>query len=173
MRVVVTLRRAPLDGSDIEVVVRLGVWNKDRIRENYTAGIRATYEELLDREPGLRERLSAKYGEEFAVLSVFARPGPAGLRPDQVGSEDLREWLAKHDPASRYGKYREAVVAQLTAAGYEVLPTDILTLDAEGVALNNPTGDHYDIVVANLTDDVLDRLLALFSEEIINPEQRR
>ena len=119
MRVIVTLRQESLNGSDIEVVVRLGVWNREKIRENHTAEIHASYEDLLRREPDLRDRLSRKYGDEFAVLSVFARPGVVGLRPQQVGSDDLREWLANHDPAFRYGRYREAVVLHLVAAGYE------------------------------------------------------
>ena len=169
----VTLREESLEGSNLEVVVRLGVWNNTRIRENYTEQIHASYEELLEREPTLRERLAEKDGEEFAVISVFARPGPEGLLPDHVGAEDLRAWLANHDPASRYGRYREAVVAHLLQAGYEVLPTDTVYLDEGGVVVNEPTADHYDIVVANLTDGVLDELLGYFSEEIDNPERRR
>ena len=47
--------------------------------------------------------------------------GEAGLLPNAVGTDDLRQWLATHDPVSRYGKYREAVIASLRLAGYEVL----------------------------------------------------
>ena len=102
------------------------------------------------------------------VVSVFARPGESDLLPDAVGADDLRRWLATHDPVNRYGKYREAVIASLRLAGYEVLPTDTVLLTDTGERHFEPVGDHYDIVVADLSDEVLDELLSHFSEEIIN-----
>ena len=35
------------------------------------------------------------------VVSVFARPGESDLLPDAVGADDLRRWLATHDPVNR------------------------------------------------------------------------
>ena len=103
MRLHITLREEPLDGSDLRVVVRCGVWNNDRIRDNFPRSTREAYEDLLEQHPELRFRLAERYGTEFAVISVFARPGEAGLLPDAVGAEDLRHWLSTHDPVSRYG----------------------------------------------------------------------
>lgn len=168
MRLHVTLREESLDGSDLKVVVRCGVWNNERIRGTAPSSTREAYEDLLEHHPELRARLSARYGTEFAVVSVFARPGEVGLRPDAVGADDLRQWLATHDPASKYGKYREAVIASLRLAGFEVLPTDTVLVSETGERYSEPVGDHYDIVVADLSDEVLDELLSHFSEEIIN-----
>ena len=168
MRLHVTLREEPLGGSELQVVVRCGVWNNERIRGTFPNAAREAYEELLQRHPDLRARLTAQYGAELAVVSVFARPREAGLLPDAVGADDLRRWLATHDPVNRYGKYREAVIASLRLAGYEVLPTDTVLLTDTGERHFEPVGDHYDIVVADLSDEVLDELLSHFSEEIIN-----
>ena len=168
MRLHVTLREEPLYGSDLQVVVRCGVWNNDRIRGTFPNSTREAYEELLEQHPELRARLAARFGTEFAVVSVFARPGEAGLLPNAVGTDDLRHWLATHDPVSKYGKYREAVIASLRLAGYEVLPTDTVLISDTGERHSEAAGDHYDIVVADLSDEVLDELLSHFSEEIIN-----
>lgn len=168
MRLHITLREEPLDGSDLKVVVRCGVWNNEKIRGTFPPSTREAYEELLDRHPELRARLAERFGSEFAVVSVFARPGDAGLLPDAVGADDLRQWLAAHDPVSRYGRYREAVIASLRQAGYEVLPTDTVLVTDTGERQSEPPGDHYDIVVADLSDAVLDELLSHFSEEIAN-----
>lgn len=168
MRLHVTLREEPLDGSDLHVVVRCGVWNNDRIRSNFPNSTREAYEQLLEQHPELRSRLADRYGTEFAVVSVFARPGEPGSLPDAVGAEDLRQWLANHDPVNRYGKYREAVTASLRLAGYEVLPTDTVLVSDTGERHSEAVGDHYDIVVADLSDQVLDELLSHFSEEIVN-----
>ena len=92
MRLHVTLREEPLYGSDLQVVVRCGVWNNDRIRGTFPNSTREAYEELLEQHPELRARLAARYGTEFAVVSVFARPGEAGLLPNAVGTDDLRQW---------------------------------------------------------------------------------
>lgn len=168
MRLHVTLREESLDGSDLQVVVSCGVWSNERMRGSFPQATREAYEDLLERHPELRARLTARYGNDFAVVSVFARPGEPGLRPDTVGAEDLRSWLATHDPVSRYGKYREAVIRSLRLAGYEVLPTDTVLLAETGERQSEAVGDHYDIVVADLSDEVLDQLLSHFSEEIIN-----
>lgn len=168
MRLHITLREEPLNGSDLKVVVRCGVWNNENIRTNFPSSTREAYEELLERYPDLRARLAERYGSEFAVVSVFARPGAAGLLPDAVGADDLRQWLAVHDPVSRYGRYREAVIASLRQAGYEVLPTDTFLVTDSGERQTEPPGDHYDIVVADLSDEILDELLRHFSEEIAN-----
>lgn len=173
MRLHITLREEPLDGSDLQVVVRCGVWNNDRIRDNFPRSTLEAYEDLLEQHPELRTRLTDRYGTEFAVVSVFARPGEAGLLPDVVGADDLRQWLATHDPVSRYGKYREAVIASLRLAGYEVLPTDTVLISDTGERHSEAAGDHYDIVVADLSDEVLDELLGHFSEEIINSARPR
>lgn len=85
MRLHITLREEPLDGSDLRVVVRCGVWNNDRIRDNFPRNTREAYEDLLEQHPELRARLTDRFGTEFAVVSVFARPGEAGLLPDAVG----------------------------------------------------------------------------------------
>lgn len=168
MRLHVSLREEHLDGSDLQVVVRCGVWNNDRIRSNFPDSTREAYEDLLEHHPELRARLADRYGTEFAVVSVFARPGEAGLLPDAVGAADLRQWLSNHDPVNRYGKYREAVIASLRMAGYEVLPTDTVLLSDTGERYSEAASDHYDIVVSDLSDEVLDDLLSHFSEEIVN-----
>ena len=168
MRLHVTLRDEPLDGSDIRVVVRCGVWDNERMRSTFPSAVKEGYEDLLERHPELRTRLVSRYGTEFAVVSVFARPGEPGLLPDAVGADDLRLWLATHDPVSRYGRYREAVVSSLRQAGYEVLPTDTVLLSETGDRHSEAVGDHYDIVVADLSDEVLDELLGHFSEEIVS-----
>ncbi len=53
-------------------------------------------------------------------------------------------------------------------AGYEVLPTDSVLISDTGERHSEAAGDHYDIVVADLSDEILDALLSHFSEEIIN-----
>ena len=65
------------------------------------------------------------------------------------------------------------MLARFVAAGNDVLPTGVRILAADRTAPNEPAGDHFDIVVANLTDALLGDLLALFSEEITNPRCRR
>ena len=133
-----TLCEQPLGGSDLQVVIRCGVWNNERIRGTFPKATREAYEELLERHLDLRSRLTARYGAEFAVVSVFARPGESDLLPDAVGADDLRRWLATHDPVNRYGKYREAVIAALRLAGYEVLD-DLLSHFSEEIINSSRT----------------------------------
>jgi hypothetical protein len=169
MRLHVTLRAEVVAPTGRRVVVRLGVWDAENLRRNFTTAVRDAYEGMLARHPDVRKGLTARHGEGFAFVSVFVRPGPPGLRPgDDPG---LDAWLAR-PPAGIRGQYREAVIADLTAAGYELLPTDTVYVDEAGVALEDPLEGHYDIVVTDLAETTLDRLLELFSEAIPKPKTR-
>ncbi len=123
MRLHVTLREEPLDGSDLQVVVRCGVWNNDRIRGTFPNSTREAYEELLERHPELRARLAARYGTEFAVVSVFARPGEAGLVPDAVGVRRSASVAGYPQPSQQVrqvprGGHRLAQVGRLRGPAY-------------------------------------------------------
>ncbi len=169
MRLRVTLRPEVVAATDLRVVVRLGVWDAANLRKNLTTAVREAYERMLADHPEVRERLTTRHGEGFGFVSVFVRPGRPGLRPgDDPG---LDAWLSR-PPAGIRGQYREAVIADLIAAGYELLPTDTVYVDDAGVALEDPLEGHYDIVVADLADSTLERLLELFSEAIPKPKTR-
>lgn len=106
----VTIPEERLDGTDRRVVVRLGVWDNNHIRGTYPDAVVEPYERMLLENPDLRDRLAAKHGDTFFVLSVFVRPGAPGLRPDAHASGALDAWLGK-PPADVRGQYREAVSA--------------------------------------------------------------
>ena len=170
----VTIREEDLDGTGRRVVVRLGVWDNNHVRDTYSSTVVEAYERLLVENPELRDRLAAKHGDTFYVLSVFVRPGDPGLRPDTEGSAELDAWLG-NPPADVRGQYREAVIADLLGAGFDVLPTTTTLTLADGSSHSSGDG-HYDIVCEDLSDEVLDRLLAVFSDVIRNPfktKQRR
>lgn len=169
MRLHVTLRAEVVAPDDRRVVVRLGVWDAENLRRNFTTDVRDAYERMLARHPDVRQQLATRHGAGFGFVSVFARPGPPGLRPgDDPG---LDAWLSR-PPAGIRGQYREALIADLAAAGYELLPTDTVYVDGAGVALEDPLQGHYDIVVSDLADSTLDRLLELFSEAVPKPKTR-
>jgi hypothetical protein len=141
----ITLRegdRLPITGE--EVLVRLGVWDPNRIREGHDPQKMQAYEHALADNPELLVAVNARYGPSFAVLSVYHRPGPPEARPG-TGNVDLDSWFGSHPMAARYRTYMEALSGALDAAGFMLLPTDdeivarvYTCFESAGTDLTNP-----------------------------------
>ena len=172
----ITLRagdRLPITGE--EVLVRLGLWDPEHIRERHDPDQMTDYERALAENADLRRAVTARYGPSFAVLSVYHRPGPPAARPG-TGDSELDSWFGSHPIVSRYRAYLEALSGALETAGFLLLPTDIyVRRETDGVWELQGEG-HFDIVVGDLDDETLARVYACFESAgtgLTNPYRRK
>lgn len=151
-------------------MVRFGLWDNETIRDKHDPDTMAIYQSVLA-ETDLMAPLVNSFGSDFAVLSVYRRPGPSNVVPGESGHDDVDRWFATHLIATRYRRYREASAGTLVAAGFHLLATDIHRRRETDGVWELQGEDHFDIVVSDLSDETLNRVQACFAAtgEFVNP----